>query len=247
MTVTLASNLPSYQAWHPSQQQLIEPDTTWLMDLGIEAGIAVADGGIIGANETSGLTADRPPWRGGSHTVIAPGKYRSGIQAADTGINSALVLPSTGLLRPDQWTIEFFAVSTVAWSSFGATAVQIFSKYDDYNQNVTLLLYNGNVQVRFSQHQDPSVFVNAVGNYPVTVGAGVWKSVALSYQAPNLSLVVDEVVLGTLAGCLAPAFWGDNATPNNGIIIGAPGVPQITVSDIRVSQLARTVGVVPGP
>ena len=243
MSVLAVGSTARYRAWDPTAKQVAEPDTTYLMDLAVEALLGVAEGGMQGANEVSGLTADKPPWRGGSKVAVVAGKYRDGLQALGTS-NNFLSLPASGLLAADQWTIEMFVKSAVPWASLSNQIA--FRLLNDFGQYVRVTISAGSVAAAYRHLQDPAVAAidktaTATGQ---TFAADAWVSVAMTVAAGVLRLYINGVQQASVTGCTPPAFWNDGWAGGYGLAVSIDA-PNLTVSDVRFSRLARTPGQVP--
>ncbi len=223
--------------------QVAEPDTTYLMDLDAEALLTPWEGGMMGANEVSGLAADRPPWRGGSKVAVVSGKYRDGLRSLG-GANSYLFLPLVGVRATDQFTDEFFVKSSVAWASLSNALV--YRHWSDYSQYISVIINAGTVLLRYRHDQD-AVFVDKTLNVSgQTFAADAWVSVAFTLKLGVLRLYVNGVSVGNVTGCTSPLAWHDYWANASGLIMGVE-TPELTMSDVRISRLARVPGEVPAP
>ncbi len=244
MSITVAAPAARYVAWDPTAQQFAEPDTLYLMDLQVEQALLdPRDGGMVGGNEVSGLVADRPPWRGGSRCEIVPGKYRDGLRATTTN-NGYVYLPSTGLWAADQGTNEFFVKSSAPWASVSNELA--FSMFDGYEQFIQVLVTSGAVQARFSHDQAAAGAVFKSATATAAFAADVWVSVAVTVLNEVMKVYVNGVQGAQVTGCTSPRRWGGNWTSGAGIAVSA-SAPSLSVSDLRLSRLARVPGQVPSP
>ena len=75
-------------------------------------------------------------------------------------------------------------------------------------------------------------------------------SLALTLLDETLRLYVNGVLAGTATDCTPPILHSDDVTRLGGIVVAqsfsnAPGSVNLTVSDLRISRLARVPGQVP--
>ncbi len=241
VTVAGASTVARYVAWDPTAQQVREPDTTYLMDLDHEALLTPWEGGMIGANERSGNVADRPPWRGGSKVEVVPGRYRDGLRAASVS-SGYLVHPTLGLLNPLQWTQEFQIISAVPWANLSQAIVYRF--WCDFSQYVRVRINAGTVLADYRHNQD-AVFVDkTITSNGHTVAADAPRSIAITLSGGTMRLYVEGVLAGSVADCTSPLAWNDSWVNGAGLAVSLD-TTDVTVSDVRISRLARIPGQVP--
>ncbi len=244
MSVLAVGSPVRYRAWDPTARQVVEPDTTYLMDLDIEETLDPVDGGMIGANEVGGLAADRPYWHGGSKVERASGMHRDGLRSLG-GANSFLHRPATGMLAADQWTIECGIKSTTAWGSLPSSVALRF--WNDFGQILSLTLNAGTATVRMMHDQDASGPINKTATASgLTFGVGVAASIAFTLLAETMRLYVNGALAATTTDCIPPRFWDDYWANGSGLAVSVE-TPALTVSDVRVSTLARVPGQVPSP
>ncbi len=217
--------------------QVVEPDTAYLMDLDVESLLSVWEGGMMAADE---VTGGAPPWRGGDAAEVVAGKYRDGLRADD----STVLLPGTGLLGADQWTLEFFVSSLLPWASLSSAVA--FTYWNGYTQLIDVTLTASTIVVTY-KHDNDAVFVHRAA---VATGqnhaADTFVSIATAVLAGTMRLYINGVLADTETGCTPPRAWDDNwNAPYGGMTIS--GNANLTVSDLRISRLARVPGEVPAP
>ncbi len=241
VVVAGAASSTRYRAWDPTQRQVREPDTLYLQDMDVEALLTPWEGGMLGANEVTGATIEKPPWRGGEAGEVVPGKYRDGVRAAGARY---LILPATGMLSADQWTMEFFVSSAVAWASLPSSiAVQL---WNDYHAYILVNLNAGTIFVQYRHEQAQVDVFKQVTISGQTFAADVQVSVALTLAASTLRIYVNGVLRATVADCTPPRIWADSwNAPYGGLWFSTN--PDLTISDLRTSRLARVPGEVPAP
>jgi hypothetical protein len=235
--LTVAIGASAYRVWDPTQRQEREPDTRYLQDMAAEATLTPWEGGMLGSNEVTGLTVDKPPWRGGTAGEVIAGKYRDGIRAVGSRYT---MLPASGVWSADQWTWEFFVASDIAWASLSsALAAQLWS---DYGQLIKVTLNAANIVTVYQHDQDQAAAVfKQVTIASQTFAADAWVSVALTLAASTLRIYVNGVLKTTTTGCTPPRLWNDNwNAPYGGVHLAYD--PHLTISDMRVSSLARVPG-----
>lgn len=77
--------------------------------------------------------------------------------------------------------------------------------------------------------------------------AGVWVNIALTFKNETFVLYINGVEEAREIGVIAPLLWADGAR-GTGFQLGGDqghGATNFTVSDLRVSRVAREPGVVP--
>ncbi len=242
MSVVVAGTSSSarYRVWDPTARQVREPDTTYLLDPAAEALLDPWEGGMMAADE---VTGGAPPWRGGVACEVVPGKYRDGLRAVGSGY---VIHPSTGLIAADQWTYEMFVASTVAWASLSnAYALQI---WNDYGQILSIILSGSTARAGYMHNQDTAGIVNkAALASGQSHAADAFVSVAVTLLAGTMRLYVNGAQAATATDCTSPrSGWSDNwNAPYGGMAISVNAA--LTVSDFRISRLARVPGEVPTP
>lgn len=243
MTLIATQPVIRYRKWVPTDRQEIEPDTTWLMDLDVEEALDPVDGGMVGAGESYFDDVElKPPWRGGDTMEVVAGKYRDGLKSLG-GLNSFVFLPSSGVIPTGQWTCEFFVKSDVDWSALSNAA--IFRVYNDVFQFLAFTVNVGTLVVRYRHDQDDAGFVDKAITKARAVSAGTWVNLAVTLFEGTMRLYIDGVLEGTVTGCTAPRLWNDNWLAGSGIAMSVE-TEDITISDVRVSSLARTPREIPG-
>lgn len=246
MSVTVASVAAAYREWHPGEKQYREPDTTYLLDpAGESARVTLAQGRMLGGNESFGTSGDLPPWLGGTKTEIVAGKYRDGLRSAGTYVLDYVALPCSGLFGDGQGTIEGFVKSSVAWADLASNEIP-FKLNCDSRQYIQVRIGAGAIRADFRHEQDPAgeIELQAFANH--AADADEWVSVAVTLLEETLTLYVDEEPVADVGGCIPPRFWNDNWTQGTGLAF-VLGSEHLTVSDLRVSRLARVPGETPTP
>jgi hypothetical protein len=238
--LTVVIGASAYKAWDPTQRQEREPDTRYMQDMAVEATLTPWEGGMLGGNEVSGLTIDKPSWRGGSACEVVAGKYRDGIRAVG---GRYVILPASGVWPTGgQWTWEFFVSSDIAWSSL--STAQVVQLWNDYSQLMKMTVNAGTITTVYQHDHDPTSVFKQVSIASQTFAAGAWVSIALTLAANTLRIYVDGVLKTTTTGCTSPRLWNDNwNAPYGGLWIATDA--HLSLSDMRISALARTPGQVP--
>jgi hypothetical protein len=248
MSVCVAASpgLLAYKTWHPSQQQVVEPDTLYLMDPNVEATLTtLAEGRMIGAGEANGTapkTNYLPPWLGGTHVDVVTGRYLQGLKCVSDVNYGYLCKPSSGLINAAQGTIEFQVNADQAWSALSnQTAFQV---NQDPRQYMQVIINAGNIKVVYRHQQNSAGEIDQTVQVAHSASAGQWVSVAFTWLSSVVTLYLDETEVGSVSGCTPPAFWNDSWLCGQGIAVSV-GATDLAVSDLRISALARVPGQVP--
>lgn len=235
------SLLPYKATWDPLVRQEVEPDTLYLLDPDVEELLAPAEGGWVGAGQISGLTADNPPWLGGTKTSVVTGRFRDAIKSLAAG--GYLYQPLAGTLPTDEFTIECWAKHDSAWAS--VTNGFLFRLQMEPTAYVQCYIDGGNLIANY-RHEHGAASVNKTITYAGASGTGAatWKHVAITLTGGTLRLYLDGVAVGTPAtGCTAPAVWASIEASNGAgfSIVGAGETAAVglALSDLRISRTAR--------
>lgn len=232
----------TYLPWDPTAMQIEEPDTTYLMDMDVEQRLTnLNEGRMI---EAYAFGTDLPPWMGGTKVAVVDGKYRPGMKCLSDTTYGYVALPSTGLVGADEFTIEMFVKADVAWSALSNQIA--FRVFNDSRQYIQLLLNGGAVRADFRHNQALAGEVTKNPSIAHAAASGDWVSLALTLNAATMKLYIDGVLSITQADCTPPRFWADNWLSASGIAV-AVGATHLTVSDLRISRLARVPGETPAP
>lgn len=230
--------------WTWSEQQYVDPHTTFLLDLSVESQRAPADDGLRMGNAAGG---DLTPWAGSSKITEVAGKFRQGLQA-NTASNGVLTVPGVGIFAPS-FTWEMWVAATGAWSGLSSQAIMAYSNSLG-GDNAVLEIDGGKLLWSVSSPQRQSANISET----ISVASGLpidtayhWVAVTFDAASGTLKLLLDGAVGATQTGIVMPGVFGDAMRDGgNGLILcGGPGVTgstSISLSDLRISRIARTLG-----
>lgn len=242
--VTVAGADAGSVTWDPMSQQSWDVDTLFLLDLEDEATRPSGDDGMIGANQQSGDPDDRPPWEGGTCVEVVPGRFRDGLRSTGDAWGY-LRLPLDGLVPTDEFTLECWIATTVAWSDIGVPAA-FLQLLTPTGASFSLQLTGAHLTVTYRHDHDPTAPVMQQISYAggSSTPAGTWRSIAVTLHDAILRLYVDGELQGSATDAVPAAVWSDGLTGGGIEICGASGVAAtgIAVSDLRISRRARVLG-----
>lgn len=227
--------------WHPAEQQVREPDTTFLFDPAVEETLAPAEGGFLGGD---GFVTAHPPWLGGTTTSVEDGKFLQGIQSQHAG-DGFIWCPLAGLIG-DRFTLEF-QVWAEDFAAIANSEVPLALLMAGGDEGLRFQWYEGILKCQAIQYQTAeSGALLLVADTAFTDDQ--FNSVAVTFDAGTLRLYVNEVLVDD-APFTAPHSWIEENGVRNGLCIGGSpgcGAQSQIVSDVRLSALPRIPGVRPG-
>lgn len=253
-------------AWDPVNiQQNWEADTIFLLDPDSEDGTTGTktqgvDGLMVANGGTNGTV-----WLGTSKVNKVPGKFRNGLtynSSATDVANAYLWIPADGLLPVDEFTIEFWAKSSVNWNSVPSKQylialgdnssgyLRIWLNFVSGTNTVQAqYLHNqGNTTASIQSQKSCSVTVKNISPAPA---AEEWHNIAVTYKSGALTLYFDGATSGAgfshSTGVVDAKYFGAlNGSDGLSILgnkYGSPkNAPNFTLSDLRISRKARTPG-----
>jgi hypothetical protein len=224
--------------WRPLEKQSADPDTLFQLEPGRERLLSQSEGGLIAGNASAGDV----PWLGTSKVAVVPGRFRDGLQSVARSYGYVW-MPVDGMLPADEFTVEMWLKSNVAWSSI--TDNTPFAVHTAWDTGISVLVHGGNLSLTFKHDQAPAGRVSATLSRSVSaIAADTWVSVAFTYAAGTLRLYVDGQLAGEKTGVAPPSSWSDNARASGFSIAGdrGKGATAMTISDLRVSRTARVPG-----
>jgi hypothetical protein len=236
----------SVSAWDPTAQQVEEPDTLWMPDLTSTATLNASGGLLEGLQHHAQADA-------ASGYVFGSGKYGPSIQPDGSGPGRYFYVPTDGLLKGDQFTLEFFASNpTVNWNTIRGdlplvaivtptlTITPTFFR-DGSGLNVTVVVLPGTPAAVTTSKIIPLSAINFAAN--------VWVSMAFVLNGSTLQTLINGVAPtnGQLTGLAIPPVISDTSDNGGGLRFGGSndGPTGFAFSDIRLSRTARSVGVAP--
>ncbi len=107
-----------------------------------------------------------------------------------------------------------------------------------------MILSAGSVGAHYRHNQGPTFIDKTISSPGHSVAVDAPVSIALTYLEQVMKIYVDGVFAGQATGCTPPRFWGDNwNAPYAGLVLS--GHAALTISDARLSRLARVPGETP--
>lgn len=218
--------------WHPLRRQPDDSATTFLFNAATARTQPPGNGGFMMGDSDRGDL----PWTASSKIAVVPGRYRLGVKSTSSDYGY-LWMPSTGLLSPNAFTIEFWLESDVPFSQLdGETPVSVSGiAFQFYAHELTAVFTNSD-----AYPQETVQISSSVASLP----ANVWENFALTYDAGTLVLYVNGAAVGSRSGVSPPQVWSDNSRADGLTIGGAGGrgATDLAVSDLRLSRIARIPG-----
>lgn len=191
--------------WDPMVRQEVEPDTIYLFDPDVEADLLPAVDGLIGGNQITGVTADNPPWLGGTKMEVAAGKFRDGVKSLNTS-GGYLYMPLSGLIPVDEFTIELWVKTDNAWNALGADKV-LFRCFPSAGNVFDCYITGSTLSVRWYHTHGAAALTKAMSWSGAAIPGATWKNVAITLKDQTLKLYVDGVLVDTETGCTPPSAW----------------------------------------
>ena len=222
--------------WRPLREQSADAATTFFFNPAVARTQTPGNGGFMMGNNAAGDV----PWRANSGVVVVPGRFHSGVQSTNPRYGY-LWMPSTGILSPTAFTIEFWVKSAVPFSSATGVPVGV--------SGVQFSLGNGYLHATFANSDRyPPVTATVLANVR-SLPANTWENVALTYSRGQLLLYVNGVRAARDDGVPAPQVWSDGNRSSGLTVAGAngKGATNLAVSDLRISRVARVPGRRTGP
>ena len=179
---------PASARWNPLSKQTADAATTFLFDPAVARTQAPGNGGFIMGDARSGDV----PWQSTSKVVVVPGRYRQGVQSTSAS-GGYLWMPSTGILSPSAFTIEFWAKGNVPLSAIGGqTPVTVSGVSFNFSRGIVQAIVANNATY-------PPVTATLAANV-ASVQANTWTNFALTYAHGQLILYVNGRVAASKTG-----------------------------------------------
>lgn len=216
-------------AWHPLQRQPYDGATTFLFDAATARKQPPGKGGLMIGNETA---ANRP-WQSNSEVVATPGRFRLGVRSVNASFGY-LWMPSSGILAPGAFTIEFWVKSSQPFALASGSPVGV--------SGVTFTFSRGDVDVGYADEDRYPALATGVSADVSALPAGRWEEFAVTYSAGRLVLYVNSRKAAEQDAVPAPQVWSDDNRAAGLTLAGSRGVGAtgLAISDVRVSRIART-------
>lgn len=219
---------PASAPWNPLKEQPIDAATTFFFNPSVARTQAPGNGGFLMGNNPAGDV----PWKPTSKVAVVPGRFHLGVRSTDYRYGY-LWMPSTGILSPTAFTIEFWVQSAAPYTSVDAVPVSV--------SGVLFSFSNGFLSAKFGDNQRYPPVQAVLTTSVRSLRAKAWESIALTYSHGQLVLYVNGARAASKSGVPAPQVWSDINRSSGLTIAGAngKGATQLSVSDLRISRVAR--------
>jgi hypothetical protein len=217
--------------WNPLARPRVDSNTLYLLNATAERKLVPGEGGLI-ASHTGGS-----PFSAGLSVVR--GRFLPGL--ANTGSGWAW-MPTEGMISADQFTVEMWLRSDLAWSSVGGEAPFAIT---DGTGSVGLVVFvsHGAIEARFAQDQQLTGPTSVTLVHRAHISAGKWAEVAVTFARGTLRLYLNGRLVAKRAGVVGPEVWSDSVQTDGIDLLGAPkygASPNFALSDLRISRYALT-------
>jgi hypothetical protein len=227
---------PAAAPWRPLRRQPYDAATTYLFNAAVARTQTPGNGGLMMGNAPAGDL----PWRADSKVVPVPGRYRLGVQSRSSSYGY-LWMPGTGILSPRDFTIEFWVKSDVPFRVAGGTPVDV--------EGISFGIGDGQLTASFSNAETYPPVTAAVNVSVASLPAHRWEEFALTYARQRLTLYMNGRAAASKSGVRAPQVWSD-ISRSDGLTVGGAagrGATELSVSDLRISRVARVPGKAEAP
>jgi hypothetical protein len=214
--------------WNPLKDQGVDAATTFFFNPAVARTQAPGNGGFLMGNNPAGDV----PWRPTSKVAVVPGRFHLGVRSTDYRYGY-LWMPSSGILSPTAFTIEFWVQSSTPYSAVNGVPVSV--------SGVVFSFSNGFLSAKFGNNQRYPPVQTALSTSVRSLPAKAWENIALTYSRGRLVLYVNGARAASRSGVAAPQVWSDTSRSSGLTVAGAfgKGATQLTVSDLRISRIAR--------
>ncbi len=223
--------------WNPLEKQEREADTLFLLDADEEAKWKPGEGGLMAGNVNAGFKLS-------DKVAVVDGKFRRGYKSI-TGDYGYAWTPATGLISPDEWTVEYWVKSDVPADTLnGKMPLAILNEHSAVWLQYEFAYHKLTMDFRHNQAPTP---VSQRLEYSLQAhpwAANEWHNIATTFKNGTLRFYVDGALSDEAKGIPAPRIWSD-AGRGDGLCIGGAigrGSNGLTVSDLRISRRARVLG-----
>ena len=112
--------VPAGAPWNPLKPQPVDAATTFFFNPAVARTQAPGNGGFLMGNNPAGDV----PWQPTSKVAVVPGRFHLGVRSTNYRYGY-LWMPSTGILSPTAFTIEFWVKSNLPFSSVTGVPMSI--------------------------------------------------------------------------------------------------------------------------